>query len=103
MIGGALLSNNSFDYDKTAKQIHDMSITNIVSTDDVITIETSRPGLLIGHKGKTFELIERLFPGKKLEVVESFSWADLITPYDLRDLEDNNCSDYRFPMESEIA
>lgn len=93
-IGSALLANNQFDYRKTEDQIRAMSITNIVVDGDRISIETARPGLVIGVKGSTLDLIQQQLPGKTLEIVESFSWSDLITPYDPVDFVDTDCDAY---------
>lgn len=80
-IGEYFLQQNGENYEKTREFLRDLSITNIIVSETGITVETARPGLLIGRKGIHIDnLVEKL--QKKINIVESFSWADYITPVD---------------------
>lgn len=80
-IGLYFLEYQREGYVMTTGFIHDLCISDIQETDDVITITTARPGLLIGRKGVHFDgLTARL--KKKIQIVESFCWADFIAPRD---------------------
>lgn len=81
VIGNYFLSYFENDYQKTGDYIRDLSITDIQDNGNIIVISTSRPGLLIGRKGIHIEGLTKTL-NKKIEIIESFSWADIITPVD---------------------
>ena len=80
------------DHDKTAQTIRNMNIVKILHDSRSVIIESQRPGILIGRKGKLIEKIGNQFPNHKLMVFESQekSIADEIIPslYDDVDFED---------------
>lgn len=80
-IGLYFLEQNDQDYTVTAKIIRDLEITNIEVDDFYIHIYTARPGLLIGRKGQNIDGLQKLFD-KKIDIIESFTWAAYITPVD---------------------
>jgi len=80
-IGLFFLKQKNEDYHATREFLRDLDILDIQEDDEKISISTSRPGLLIGHKGKNINGLEELF-GKKIVIIESFSWTDMITPVD---------------------
>lgn len=80
-IGLYFLEQNKEDYNKTREFIRDLDILDIQEDGEKISISTSRPGLLIGRKGKNIDGLTELF-GKKIHIIEAFSWTDMITPVD---------------------
>lgn len=74
----AFLEKHNLDFQKTRDFIHSLLITDIEDGDRII-IKTARPGLLIGRKGENITFLEAKL-GKRIEIVESFSWADWVTP-----------------------
>jgi len=104
-IGMYFLNQNNEDYKATEKFIRDLHISDIWETDDKIFIQTARPGLLIGRKAVYYDGLTE-FLGKKIEIIESFCWADVITPFDwqteaLMEDEINAYSDFCDALERE--
>lgn len=88
-LGLFFLSQKENNFLETAKFLQKLNITDIQLSRDAQTviIHTSRPGLLIGTKGKNIEGLTKAL-AKKIHIVESFSWADVITPLDYDAIED---------------
>lgn len=80
-IGLFFLGQKNENYDEARKFIRDLDILDIQEDDEKISVSTSRPGLLIGRKGKNIDGLTELF-GKKIHIIEVFSWTDIITPVD---------------------
>jgi hypothetical protein len=87
-IGEYYLLKNDYDYRKTEEEIQSLKIGGIEITDNGIHIYTSRPGQLIGPKGKNIEALE-LFLKKKVLIHECVDYAFLCTPFDLDEWERN--------------
>lgn len=88
-IGLFFLSQNNEDYQKTRKFLQKLCITDIREENGKLVIETARPGLLIGRKGINYDgLMKHL--ERKIEIVESFSWADWMTPIDVQEFFDED-------------
>jgi hypothetical protein len=80
-IGFFFLAQNNEDYQKTGEFLRNLCITDIREENDKLVIETARPGLLIGQKGRNIDgLVEHL--KRPIHILESFCWADVITPID---------------------
>ena len=71
-IGEYYLSKNDNDYRKTEKEIESIKISGITVNGKEVHIYTSRPGLLIGPKGKNIDALE-LFLKKR------FSFMNVLT------------------------
>jgi len=80
-IGNYFLEKNKSDYKKTAQEIEKLKIQNIEIKGDTISIHTARPGLLIGRRGETITGLQTWL-NMKVEIVEHFSWNDVLTPND---------------------
>ena len=59
------------DHDKTAQTIRNMGIVKILHDFSSVIIESQRPGILIGPKGKLIEKIGDQFPDHDLKIFES--------------------------------
>lgn len=84
-IGQFFLDKLNGDFGKTRVFIESMRINSISLNDNKITIELSRPGLLIGWRGKQIEdLIKYL--GRDIHIVETMEHIeDCIIPYNYED------------------
>ena len=86
-IGLFFLEKNGENYQQTGEFIQKLSITDIREEKGKLVIETARPGLLIGHKGETIDGLTK-YLNRPIHIVESFSWADIMTPVDwMQELE----------------
>lgn len=83
-IGLFFLEKNKGDYAATAELLKDLCITDIWETDRKIYVQTARPGLFIGLRGENLDGLAKSL-GKRVDVEESFCWADIITPIDWRE------------------
>lgn len=80
-IGEYYLDKCERDFVITADKILALQIQNVEVSEDIVTITTARPGMLIGKRGENLDALEKIL-GKKIKVVESyFTWTDLITPH----------------------
>lgn len=85
-IGFFFLAQNNEDYQKTGEFLRKLCITDIREENGKLVIETARPGLLIGLKGRNIDgLVEHL--KRPIHIVESFTWADIMTPIDWMESE----------------
>lgn len=86
-IGLFFLAQNNEDYQKTGEFLRNLCITDIREENGELVIETARPGLLIGLKGQNIDgLVKHL--KRPIHIVESFCWADIMTPIDwMQELE----------------
>lgn len=83
-IGQFFLQECKGDYVATATLVERLRITDIRVNEDepIVTIKTSRPGLVIGRKGQTIEALAT-YLGKKLHIEEETNhWLDWLTPRD---------------------
>ena len=73
-IGMFYLEKNKFDYEKTRDEINRLHITNICTVTDskepLVSIETKRPGLLIGKRGQNITALEE-YIGMKIYIMEA--------------------------------
>lgn len=73
-IGMFYLEKNKFDYEKTRYEINRLYITNICTVTDskepLVSIETKRPGLLIGKRGQNITALEE-YIGMKIYIMEA--------------------------------
>jgi ribosomal protein S3 len=58
-IGYYYYAKNNSNVQRSNEEINDLQITNIKLNDDEVTIELSRPGLLIGFKGQNLDNLKR--------------------------------------------
>lgn len=72
---------NSFNYAAANKEMSSLAITDIRTDGDTVEIYTGRPGLLIGRKGANIDSLTN-FLGKKVKIVESFHWNEILCAYD---------------------
>lgn len=86
-IGEFFLRKNEFDYSAAENEIWKLRINNI-SFDYMhtsITIETSRPGMLIGRRGEQIEQLSK-FLGVKVKITETRQHIlDYLVPCDFSD------------------
>lgn len=68
---------NGYDRIWTNQQLRALDIQNIVPKEDGVEIHLSRPGLLIGPKGKNIKELEE-FLGCNVRIVEVFSWYNIL-------------------------
>lgn len=69
-IGQFYLRKNNGDYEKTADEIMRLCITDVSVAEDVVTVTTKRPGLLIGMRGERVGQLED-FLNQKIKIVET--------------------------------
>lgn len=81
LIGDFYLNKNKGDYQKAAKEIYELQITDLCRlVDNIVVITTGRPGLLIGKKGDNiFALIDWLKRPIKIQEAED-SLLDYLIP-----------------------
>ena len=75
------LNKNEGDYQRAAKEVICLLITDIEVEGKEIHIYLGRPGLIIGHKGKNIDALTE-FLGKPIKIHETFSWNEIIVPLD---------------------
>lgn len=83
-IGVFFLRKNDNDYEAARKEILELRISNISfeNPPGEVSIELSRPGLLIGRRGEQIDSLEK-FLGHKILIVEvRQSINDFLLPYD---------------------
>lgn len=81
-IGQFFLERNSYDYNKTARFLESMRITEILVRDKEITIKLSRPGLIIGRKGTVIDALSKyLNMHVRIEEVQQHLY-DFLVPHD---------------------
>ena len=80
-IGQFYLEKRNFDYDETAEDLERLRIANIEfdETKKELKISLSRPGLLIGQKGKNIEDLTKAL-GVNIKIVEVGNWLDFLVP-----------------------
>ena len=78
-IGQYYLKKNNYDFQATAVELEKLRITDIAFSGDKVTISTSRPGLLIGLRGRTIEALTE-YLGVKIHLIESSHWLDWLVP-----------------------
>jgi predicted PilT family ATPase len=83
-ISSFYLNKHNQDYLAAQKEVEKLKIVNITIENDVVTISTSRPGLLIGRKGGNIDALEKHLD-KKIKIVESFHWDEILVPYNYMD------------------
>lgn len=72
---------HNLDYSKSNDEILKLKIVLIQDYPDKVVIGLSRPGLLIGAKGKQIEALQT-FLNKPIEIKESFIWEDVMMGFD---------------------
>jgi ribosomal protein S3 len=77
------LIKNNHDYQKAAKEVISLNITDIEVQGEEIHIYLNRPGLIIGRKGENIDALTK-FLGKTVKIHETFSWNEIIVPLDYR-------------------
>lgn len=89
-IGQFYLQKNSGDYVKTREEIEQLRIKEIEMLGDRLNIKLSRPGLLIGPKGKNInELSEFLKLNIHIQEVDNI--LTYLCPEDYSNFEDDSC------------
>lgn len=93
-IGAFYLYKNSGNYEKTAEGIQSLGIQNIIVADKIVIIFTSRPGRLIGKKGRDITDLEDYLRRsnlkiKSISIVEVNDINDLIIPEEEDHLNDD--------------
>ena len=86
-IGLFYLAKNGGDYIKTREEIERLGIKDILPVKDIAIIWTTRPGLLIGKRGKNILALE-YFIHYKIHIIEEMDdILDYLIPIELEDLE----------------
>lgn len=80
-IGEFYLHINNGDYKKTEQVLADLRVSNIDVHNNVVSIYTARPGLIIGKRGTNISDLEKWL-NCKVKVFETSCWLDYMTPYD---------------------
>lgn len=89
-IGQFYLAKHNNDYDATATELLRLQITQLTIEDDVVTITTARPGLLIGKRGQNVEALENHLNAKVKIKEELNSLFDWIMPVKEEDWDDDD-------------
>jgi len=78
-IGNFFLVKNKNDYVITQKEIESLRISNITVSDNSVTIELGRPGLLIGPRGRQISDLQR-YLGLEILIIEKETIVDYLVP-----------------------
>lgn len=84
-ISNFYLKKHNFVYPDAQREVEKLKITSIeVNDEGDVMIYLGRPGLLIGRRGENINDLSA-FLNRKINVVESFHWDEIVVPFDYSD------------------